>query len=312
MKSLKSFREEFGKALVDIGRGNKDLVVIDADVCKSTKTEYFARAFPDRFIQVGISEQDLVGIACGIALAGKIPVASTFAMFLFRAWEQIRNTVARDNLNVKFVVTHGGLSDYLDGSSHQCLEDIAIMRVIPNMKVVIPADTLSMKKLLLEGILEEGPFYMRLGRDYAPVVYHSLEDVTLGKTTILREGDDICIVACGIMVSLALRAYEELKKKGINATVLDFHTIKPFDVKTLVKFAKKVNGFVVAEEHNIIGGLGSAIAEVLSEQKPKPIRRVGVYDCFGMCSRDYLSLLQYYGLTSESIIKAAEEILNEI
>lgn len=309
MFTVESFRKAFGETLVDIGEKIQNLVVLDADVAKSTMTEKFAKRFPNRFIQIGISEQDLVGTAAGLAVAGKLPVVSAFSIFLMRAWEQIRNTIARDKLNVKFVATHSGLSDYMDGSSHQSLEDLAIMRAIPSMTVVAPADAYSTKKLLFDSINIEGPVYMRIGRDYAPRVYKEGSEIELGKINCLKDGKDICIVACGIMVSVALQAVDVLKKKGISAAVLDIHTIKPLDEKTLINVVKQTNGVVVAEEHNIIGGLGSAVSEVLSEKYPVPVKRVGVKDKFGACSRDYFSLLQHYGLTVRSIVKVAEETL---
>ncbi|ASJ16264.1 transketolase [Thermococcus chitonophagus] len=297
---IESFREAFGRALVEIGRKNDKVVVIDADVKGSTKTIYFEKAFPERFIQVGISEQDMIGTAAGLAIAGKIPVASAFASFLMRAWEQIRNTVARDNLNVKIVSTHSGFSDHMDGSSHQCLEDIALMRVLPNMTVVVPADAYATKVLLEQVIEHEGPVYMRLGRDYAPRVYREGDEIELGRASVLREGSDILLVATGVMVSVALEVAEKLAKAGIDASVVDMHTIKPFDEETLLKLAKPVNAVITLEEHTIYGGLGGAVAEVLSEKMPKRVIRIGTTE-FGRSSRDYLSLLDRYGLTADKV-----------
>lgn len=309
---INSFREAFSEILINAGKMFKDIVVIDADVAKSTRTIKFAEKFPERFIEVGISEQDLIGTAAGLAIAGKIPIASAFAMFMLRAWEQIRNTIARDNLNVKLVATHAGLSDYLDGPSHQCLEDITVMRVLPNMTVLVPADTISFKKLFLESIMIKRPVYIRLGRDFAPKVYDDTSEVVIGKPVILKEGKDLCIIASGVMVYMALKASELLKDKGLNVMVVDIHTIKPLDSDTLIKIAKEVKGFIVVEEHNIIGGLGGAIAELLSETIPRPIKRIGVNDSFGACSRDYLSLLRHYGLTEKGIVKAVEVLAHEL
>ncbi|AEC51240.1 transketolase c-terminal protein [Pyrococcus sp. NA2] len=304
---VESFREAFGQALVDIGRRNEKIVVVDADVKKSTKTIYFEKEFPERFIQVGISEQDMIGTAAGLAIAGKIPVVSAFAVFLMRAWEQIRNTVARDNLNVKIIATHSGFSDYLDGSSHQCLEDIALMRVLPNMKVVVPADAYATRVLLEQIVEDEGPAYMRIGRDYAPRVYDG-EELRLGHANVLREGSDVLIISAGVMVSMALRAAEILRGKGIEAGVVDVHTVKPLDEGTLTRLARKVNLVVTAEEHSIYGGLGGAVAELLSEKVPRRVIRIGT-STFGRSSRDYLSLLERYGLTAEAISSKIMEVL---
>lgn len=306
MPTVESFREIFGKTLVEIGKENEDVVLLDADVKGSTKTVYFERVFPNRFFQIGISEQDLVSTAAGFAIAGKIPIASAFAVFMMRAWEQIRNTIARDNLNVKLVATHSGFSDFMDGSSHQSFEDIALMRVLPNIGVVVPADGYSTKALLKQIVEREGPFYMRLGRDYAKKVYED-EELKLGKAEILREGEDVFLIACGFMVSAALEVAEKLKGK-LSIGVADFHTIKPFDEKTLLKIAKKSNLIVTLEEHSIYGGLGSAVAEILSEKMPMKVLRIGTTE-FGRSSRDYLSLLDVYGLSVDKITKRILEVV---
>jgi len=304
-KIIESFREAFGRALVEMGRENEDVVVLDADVKGSTKTIYFEQAFPDRFFQIGISEQDLISTAAGFAIAGKIPVASAFAAFMMRAWEQIRNTVARDNLNVKIITTHSGFSDFMDGSSHQCLEDIALMRVLPNMKVLVPADAHATGVLLKQMVEGEGPFYMRLGRDYTVKVYNG-EELEIGKAEILREGEDVFLIACGFMVSVALEVAEKLKDLSVG--VADFHTIKPFDENTLLKIAKKANLIVTLEEHSISGGLGGAVAEVLSEKMPKRVIRIGAEE-FGRSSRDYLALLDFHGLSADKIAKRVVEVV---
>ena len=311
MRRVESFREAFARALVELGELMKELVVVDADVASSTKTVLFAKKFPTRFVEVGISEQDMVGVAAGLAVAGMVPLVSTFSTFLLRAWEQIRNLVARGGLNVKFVATHAGLSDYLDGSSHQCLEDIAVMRVIPGMRVVVPSDALSTKSLLRDSLSVKGPVYMRLGRDYAPRVYDEEDEVRLGKVNVLRDGSDVCIATCGVMVSFSLEAAKELEKMGIKAMVMDVHTVKPLDEGAILKASYETKGFVVVEEHNVVGGLGGAIAELLAEKRPTRVVRVGVKDSFGMCSRDYLSLLNYYGLSVAEIVKAAKVVLDE-
>lgn len=311
-QSIFSFREAFGQALLELGEQVHDLVVVDADVFKSTKTIYFAKKFSERFITVGISEQDLVDVAAGLALGGKIPVASTYAMFMMRGWEQIRNTIARDHLNVKLIATHAGLSDYLDGSSHQCLEDIALMRVIPGMTVLVPADDIATKQLLFQSVINhKGPLYMRLGRDNAYRVYSNESELLIGRAQLLKEGSDVSIIANGVMVSIALEAANLLKEKKINAEVIDMHTVKPLDVTTLIHTASKTGKVVTIEEHNTVGGLGSAISEVLSEHKPVFIKRIGIPDVFGTAGRSYEELLSYFGLVSERISKIIEVFVNE-
>jgi transketolase len=294
-----------------MGELMEELVVVDADVAPSTKTILFAKRFPARFVEVGISEQDMVGMAAGLAVAGMVPLVSTFSMFLLRAWEQVRNLVARGGLNVKFVATHAGLSDHLDGPSHQCLEDVAAMRVIPGMKVVVPSDAPSTRALLRDSLSVKGPVYMRLGRDYAPRVYEDGDEVKLGRANVLRDGSDVCIAACGVMVGPSLEAAEELKGLGVSAMVMDVHTIKPLDEDAILKAGRKTKGFVVVEEHNVIGGLGGAVAELLAERMPTRVVRVGVRDSFGTCSRDYLSLLSHYGLSAARIVEAAKAVLDE-
>jgi len=304
---IESFREAFGRALVELGKENEKIVVVDADVKSSTKTIYFERAFPERFVQVGISEQDMVSTAAGLAIAGKIPVVSAFAAFLMRAWEQIRNTVARDNLNVKLIPTHSGFSDHMDGSSHQCLEDIALMRVLPNMTVVVPADAPSVPVLLKEVVEHEGPVYMRLGRDHAPRVYERPE-LELGRASVLREGSDVLLVANGVMVSVALEVAKALEERNVEAGVIDMHTVKPLHEKTLVRMARKVNTVITMEEHSVYGGLGGAVAEVLSERLPRRVIRIGTTD-FGRSSRDYFALLKRYGLTADAVVRRIEGVI---
>jgi len=311
-QSIFSFREAFGQALLELGEQVRDLVVVDADVFKSTRTLYFAKKFSERFITVGISEQDLVDVAAGLALGGKIPVASTYAMFMMRGWEQIRNTIARDHLNVKLIATHAGLSDYLDGSSHQCLEDVALMRVIPGMTVLVPADDIATRQLLFQSVINhKGPLYMRLGRDNAYRVYNNESELLIGRAQLLKEGSDVSIIANGVMVSIALEVATLLKEKKISAEVMDMHTVKPLDITALIHTASKTGKVVTIEEHNIIGGLGSAVSEVLSEHKPVLIKRIGIPDIFGTAGRSYEELLSYFGLVSERISKIIEVFVNE-
>jgi transketolase len=297
--------ESFGKALLSLGLEREDLVVIDPDVSDSTKTAYFAERFPERFIRVGISEQDMIGIAAGLAASGKTPVACGFAMFTSgRAWEQVANSVARSNLNVKVVGTHGGLSPSADGASHQAFGDVALMRVIPNMKIVVPADAPEAEEAIRTLVKWYGPSYLRLGRGSSPVVYDDGCDFTLGEATVLREGTDATIMANGIMVSKALIAVDKLAVEGIDVGVLDVHTVKPIDEARVDRAATETGAIVVAEEHSVIGGLGSAVAEVLAESRPVPVVRVGIRDRFGDSSRSYEDLLRKYGLTPEGVLEA--------
>lgn len=307
---MRSFREELGKALLDAGGIFRDLVLLDVDVCSSTRTDKFAVKFPERFIQLGISEQDAASTAAGLAVSGKIPVIVGFSMFLLRAWEQVRNTISRDCLNVKIIGTHSGLSDHWDGSSHQCLEDIALMRVLPNFTVVCPADAISMRKLLFQIIEINGPAYMRVGRDNSPDIYRDDSELTLGKAEILAEGDDVTLLSCGPTVELCLRASEELGRRGIRARVLDVHTISPLDETSVLRAARETNGFVVVEEHRRKGGLAGEISEILSERRPSKIIRIGV-DGFGRTAPSYEMLLEFLGITVRSIVDAAQEVMRD-
>ncbi|MGC9103727.1 MAG: transketolase family protein [Candidatus Methanodesulfokora sp.] len=305
---MRSFRNELGKALLDAGSMFRNMVVLDVDVCSSTRTDRFAMKFPDRFIQLGISEQDAASTAAGLAISGKIPVLVGFSMFLLRAWEQMRNTISRDCLNVKIIGTHAGLSDHWDGSSHQCLEDIALMRVLPNFTVVCPADAASMRKLLFQMIEIDGPAYMRVGRDNSPEIYSDESELTLGKAEVLADGDDVTLLSCGPTVELCLRAHEELKRNEIGARVLDLHTINPLDEISVLRAARETNGFVVVEEHRRKGGLAGEISEFLSERMPSKIIRIGV-DGFGRTAPSYEMLLDFLGLTVKSVVDAAKEVM---
>jgi transketolase len=302
-----SLREAFGEKLVEIGEENDKVIVLDADVSASTRSFYFRERFPKRFLNVGISEQDMMGIAAGLAIEGFVPVATGFSMFILRAWEQIRNTISRDNLNVKIVATHAGLSDYADGSSHQCLEDIALMRILPKMNVVVPSDPVSVRSLLDQIIEVRGPCYMRLGRDYSPKVYDKEEEVVFGKPNVLEDGGDVTIVACGLMVHLALEARRILLEDNIRAQVLDLHTIKPLD-KELSRLCERTDKVATVEEHNVLGGMGSAVCEMLSE-KGFRIKRFGVMDMYGESSRDYIGLLKKFELDANSLAKKVKSFV---
>ncbi len=305
LSRVAAMRDAYGDALLELGAENKDVVVVGADTTSSLKSGVFATKFPGRFFNVGIAEQNLVSIAAGMALAGKVAYAGTYAIFVpGKSVDQIRNNIAYPNLNVKLVCSHGGISVGPDGASHQQVEDIAIMRAVPKMKVIVPADAVSTKASIkaIAGI--PGPFYDRLTRSSTPVVYDGGFQYELGKANALREGGDVAIVACGIMVPEALKAAESLKAKGVAASVVDLHTVKPIDTETLVKLARSCGRVVTAEEHNIMGGMGSAVAEVLGEQYPVPMRRVGVMDTFGE-SGEAGDLLRKYGLTAANIEQAA-------
>lgn len=309
MSAKVATRDAYGKTLAKLGQSNKDIVVLDADLSKSTKTCDFAAAFPERFINVGIAEQNLIGISAGLAASGKIPVASTFAMFAAgRAFEIIRNSVCYPKLNVKICATHAGLTVGEDGASHQAIEDIAIMRALPNMTVISPADGVSTEALLKAALEYKGPVYMRLGRSAVPTLYSEDEKFELGKGKVLVEGTDVTIVATGIMVSEAVEAAKDLALNGISARVIDIHTIKPIDEELLIKAATETGAIVTVEEHNIVGGLGSAVSEVLSVNKPTKMAMVGVKDTFGE-SGSPGELLVKYGLTKAEIVKSATLIL---
>ena len=305
LSRVAAMRDAYGDALLELGAENKDVVVVGADTTSSLKSGVFATKFPERFFNVGIAEQNLVSIAAGMALAGKIAYAGTYAIFVpGKSVDQIRNNIAYPNLNVKIVCSHGGISVGPDGASHQQVEDIAIMRAVPKMKVIVPADAVSTRASIKAIATIPGPFYVRLTRSSTPVVYDAGFQYELGRANVLREGGDLAIVACGIMVPEALKAAESLKTKGVAASVVDLHTIKPIDSETLVKFAGRCGRVVTAEEHNVMGGMGSAVAEILGEQCPVPMRRVGVMDTFGE-SGEAGELLRKYGLTAANIEQAA-------
>lgn len=304
-----AMRDAYGEALLELGSANPDVVVVGADTTGSLKSGVFATKFPERFFNVGIAEQNLVSIAAGLALAGKTVYAGTYAIFVpGKSVDQIRNNIAYPNLNVKIVCSHGGISVGPDGASHQQVEDIAIMRSIPKMKVIVPADSVSTKSTIEAIASISGPFYVRLTRPSTPIVYDSGFEYKLGRANLLRDGNDVAIFACGIMVPEALMAAESLKSAGISACVVDLHTVKPIDSDLIVDCAQKCGRVVTAEEHNIMGGMGSAVAEVLGEKKPTLMKRVGVMDTFGE-SGEAGELLKKYGLTSANIEQAASSLV---
>lgn len=302
-------REAYGKTLARLGQENENIVVLDADLSKSTKTAEFKKVCPERFINVGIAEQNLAGVSAGLATTGKIPFMSTFAMFAAgRAFEILRNAVCYPNLNVKVCATHAGLTVGADGASHQAIEDLALMRSIPNMTVLNPADAVSTEKILEACVAYDGPVYVRLGRAPVPMVYNEDSVIEIGKANEIKSGTDATIIATGIMIAEALDAAEALEAEGISVRILDMHTIKPLDEAAVIKAAEETKCIVTAEEHTIIGGLGSAVAEVLVENKPVPMRRIGVRDTFGE-SGTPAELLEKYGLTSKDIVNAVKEML---
>ena len=303
-------REAYGKALAEFGAKYPDLVVLDADLANATKTNSFQKVFPDRHIDCGIAECNMMGIAAGLATVGKIPFASTFAMFASgRAYEQVRNSIGYPHLNVKIGATHAGITVGEDGASHQCLEDMALMRAIPGMVVINPSDAVEARAAVQAAIEYVGPVYLRFGRAAVPII-NDREDYKfeIGKGEILREGSDVTIVATGICVSSALEAADKLAADGISAEVINIHTIKPLDTELIVNSAKKTGKVVTAEEHTIIGGLGGAVCEALSEKAPTPILRIGINDVFGE-SGTAAELVAKYGLDGEGIYTKVKEFV---
>jgi transketolase len=302
-------RDAYGRTLVELGRENPDIVVLDADLSKSTKTVEFYKEFPHRFFNMGIAEQNLMGTAAGLAAAGKIPFVSTFAIFAAgRAFEQVRNTIVYPWLPVKIAATHAGVTVGEDGGSHQSIEDIALMRVLPGMRVLVPADAEETAQAIKTAAASPGPFYIRLGRAGVPQIYDSGYRFELGKASVLRQGDDAAVLACGVLVAKALQAAETLADQGIQVTVINISTIKPLDVKSVVEAARQTKAVVTAEEHSVIGGLGGAVAEVLGEHCPVPLERLGVEDTFGESGLPE-ELLEKYGLTAGGIVAKVERAI---
>ena len=301
-------RESFGKALVELGKENENVVVLTADLAGATKTSLFEKEFPDRFINVGIAEQNMIGISAGLATTGKIPFASTFAMFAAgRAYDQIRNSVAYPKLNVKICGTHAGVTVGEDGATHQMLEDLSLMRSIPNMTVLCPSDDVQTKWAIKEMAKIDGPVYIRLARVATPIIYGKNQKFEIGKMVQIGDGTDATVFATGVEVAEALKAQEELKKKNIDIRVVDVHTIKPIDKEMIIKCAKQTKKLITIEDHSIIGGLGTAVCEVLSEEFPTKVVRMGMKDRFGKSGKAE-QLLKYFKLDCQAII---EEIKKE-
>ena len=305
----KATREAYGEALKEIGGQNEQIVVLDADLSKSTKTNVFAKAYPQRFFNVGIAEQNLVGTAAGLAASGKIPFVSTFAMFAAgRAFEQIRNSVCYPKLNVKVAATHAGLTVGEDGASHQAIEDVSLMRSLPNMTVLVPSDEEETRQAIAWAAEYQGPVYIRLGRMSVDAVSPEGYVFAPAKAAVLTEGNDVTLIANGVMVTAALEAAKTLATEGIQARVINMASVKPLDAAAVVSAAKETGAIVTCEEHSIIGGLGSAVAEVLAEQAPAPMERVGVKDTFGESGKPK-ELLAKYGLTAADVAEAARRVV---
>lgn len=306
--SKKATRQAYGEALVELGKINKDIVVLDADLTKSTKTSMFQKEFPERHFNVGIAEADLMGTAAGLAACGRIPFASTFAMFAAgRGFEQIRNTIAYPKLNVKIAPTHAGISVGEDGGSHQAIEDIAIMRAIPGMVVLCPADAVETKKMVYAAAEYEGPVYIRMGRlDVETIFDEETYDFQIGIANTVREGNDVTIAATGLMTYEAIKAADILAQEGISVRVINVGTIKPLDGETILKAAKETKFIITAEEHSVIGGLGSAVSEFLSEVYPTKVKKLGIYDKFGQSGKA-TELLEKYELTAAKLVAMVKE-----
>ena len=295
-------RQSYGEELAKLGEENNEIVVLDADLSTATKTVIFAEKFPDRFINVGIAEQNLMGIAAGLSTFGKIPFASTFAVFAAgRAYEQIRNSIAYPQLNVKICATHAGITVGEDGATHQMLEDLSLMRGLPNMTVMCTSDDIQTRWAVREIAKIKGPVYLRLCRMATPIIYDAADKFEIGKGVQIGDGTDASIIATGVTVAEALKAQESLKENGVNVRVIDMHTIKPIDRDLIVKCAKETKRIITAEDHNVIGGLGSAVCEVLAEEYPAKVERMGIPDCFGRSGKAE-ELLKYYKIDSMAIV----------
>lgn len=309
MAELKALRIAYGEALIELNQAIDNLVVLDADLAHATQTCMFGDQYPEKFFNMGIAEQNMMGVASGLALSGFVTFASTFALFgAGRAFEQIRNSICYPNANVKVAVTHSGLTVGEDGGSHQSIEDISLMRTLPNMTVIVPCDAVETKKAVIAAAEHNGPVYLRIARPPAPVILPEDYRFEIGKAAVLKEGKNICIFATGLMVGEALRAAEQLEREGIDAAVVNIHTIKPLDEATVVAIAEQCEAVVTVEEHSVIGGLGSAVVEALAGKVSAPIKRIGVEDKFGQSGTPQ-ELLKEYGLTSDNIVVQCKNLL---
>jgi transketolase len=306
-----STREAYGKVLVELGREHKDIVVLDADLSRSTMTKYFAEKFPERFIQCGLQEQNMMSIAAGLAATGKMPFVSTFAVFAAcRCFDQVRVCIAQPKLNVKVVATHGGITVGEDGASHHAIEDLALYCSLPGFNVVVPADAIETVEAVKAAVTTEGPFYIRLGRPKFPAVYKDGYRFNLGKAVMLRPGKDATVIACGIMVSRALEAANNLASQGIDCRVINIPTLKPLDEAAIIEAASQTGAIVVAEEHLLHGGLGSRVAQVVAREKPVPMSFIGIKDVYARSGKPD-ELLQKHGLTAEAIEQAVKVFIKK-
>lgn len=303
-------RKEFGEALAEYGATNPNVVVLVADVSSSVMTTYFAQRFPERFFNVGVAEAGMVDTAVGFALGGTIPFVNTFAGLLLRATEQIRTCVAYANTNVKLIGGFAGLSNFKDGPTHHSIMDVAVMRAMPNIVVLVPADSIEAKKMLPLVAQYQGPVYMRISRAEMPIIFDDNHKVEIGKGVVVRNGKDITLIANGHMVSRSIEAANVLSSQGIEARVVNIHTVKPLDIPLIRKCAEETGAMVTAEEHSVVGGLGSAVAEVLVRECPVPVEMVGIADRFTETAKDFDSLLDHYGMSVEDIAKAAQRALD--
>jgi transketolase len=309
MSKMIATRDAYGEVLAELGAENENVVVLDADLSGSTKTAGFGKKFPERFFNMGIAEANMIGTAAGLAAAGKIPFASTFAIFAVgRAWEQVRQSVAYPKANVKIVATHSGITVGEDGGSHQSIEDIAIMRAVPNMTVLVPADGIETKLAIRAAAAYNGPVYVRLGRNKVPTLFTEDYDYVIGKGCQLRDGSDLTFVTTGLMTAQAVAAADLLAGQGVSARVVHIGSIKPLDEELILAAARETGAIVTAEEHSIIGGLGGAVAELLGERCPTPLKRVGIRDRFGLSGKAE-DLVKYFGLLPENLVDAAKEVL---
>ncbi|MBU1912725.1 MAG: transketolase family protein [Candidatus Omnitrophica bacterium] len=306
---MKPTRDGFGEGLVELGQTRDDIVVLSADLTESTRAAWFKDKFPERFFAMGVSEQDMMGTAAGLALSGKVVFACTFGAFAAgRAWDQVRVSLAYMKTNVKVVGTHGGISVGEDGPTHQANEELALMRILPNMTVIIPCDAIEAKRAAIASASYPGPVYLRLGRSGVPVITKEEDIFEIGKANLLKDGKDVAVIACGVEVYEALCAHEALKKENISARVINLHTVKPIDKDLIIKAARETGAVVTAEEHTIVGGMGSAVSEVLSQSCPVPMEFIGVKDRFGE-SGDPKELFKLFGLTADDIVKAAKKAI---
>ncbi|HEY5586818.1 MAG TPA: transketolase family protein [Ruminiclostridium sp.] len=306
---MKPTRDGYGEGIIAAAEKNKNIVALGADITGSTRVDWFRDRFPDRFFSIGIAEQNQMGIAAGLSLVGKIPFVTNYGVFLAgRAWDQIRTTVCYNNLNVKLGGAHGGISVGADGATHQALEEVAIMRCLPNMKVIVPADSIETRKTTIAVAEANGPYYIRFGREKVPTITDEETPFEIGKAYCCREGSDVAIIACGVMVYESLVAAEKLSKEGINAMVINNHTIKPMDAETIIEAARKTGAVVTAEEHQLMGGMGSAVMEILSQNCPVPAKMVGINDRFGESGEPEI-LMKEFNLTSDDIVAAVKAVL---